>query len=209
MSANRNGNSGIGEDQKLSPPVCIEPVQIPIEGILPARALSRVEQPEHSMTSRDVHSPTRRFRSCACVMLANFSDETLTVPKATVLGIAEGISESLVDKINVRSEAKLNEPAKPPRKRKNEILYNKLLHGKLDHLSSAEREHIKPVLRKYAHVFHDEDSNDFKGTTVIEHEIPIGDARPIRRPPIQNPVRCERRNGTTGREDVQERDHPS
>ena len=117
-----------GKEQKLPPLVCIEPVQIPIGGILAARALSRVEQSEHSMTSRDAHSPTGRLRSCACVMLANFSDETLTVPNATVLGIAERISESLVEKINVRSEAKLNEPAKPPRKRKNEILYDKLLH---------------------------------------------------------------------------------
>ena len=135
-----------GKDQKLPPLVCIEPVQIPIEGILPARAVSRVEQPKHNMTSRYGHSSTGRLHSCAYIMLANFSDETLTVPKATVLGIAEGISENLVDKINVRTEAKLNEPAKPPRKRKNEILYDKLLHGKLDHLSSADREHIEPVL---------------------------------------------------------------
>jgi len=32
-------------------------------------------------------------------MLTNFSDEALTVPKATVLGVAEEISESVVDKI--------------------------------------------------------------------------------------------------------------
>ena len=96
------------------------------------------------------HRPTGKLRSCACVMLANFSDETLTVLKATVLGIAGGISESLVDKISVTSEAKLNEPTKPPWKRKNEILYDKYLLGKLHHLSSAEREHIEPVLRKYA-----------------------------------------------------------
>jgi len=33
-------------------------------------------------------------------MLTNFSDEALTVPKATVLGVAEGIPESILDKIN-------------------------------------------------------------------------------------------------------------
>jgi len=38
-------------------------------------------------------------------VFANFSDDALTIPKATVLGIAEGISESLVDKLNARSEA--------------------------------------------------------------------------------------------------------
>jgi hypothetical protein len=120
-------------------------------------------------------------------MVANFSDEALTIPKATVLGIAEGISESLVGKINARSETNLIEPAKPPRKRKNETLYKNLLHGKLDHRTPEERAHIEPVLIKYAHVFHDEDSNDFKGTTVIEHHIHVGDAQPIRRPQYKTP----------------------
>ena len=70
------------------------------------------------MTSRNDRNPTGRLHSCACVMFANFSDEVQTIPNATVLGIAEGISESLVDKINATSEANLIEPAKPPRKRK-------------------------------------------------------------------------------------------
>ena len=36
-------------------------------------------------------------------------------------------------------------------------------------------------------VLQDEETNDFKGTNVIEHEIPIGDARPIRRPQYRTP----------------------
>jgi len=52
-------------------------------------------------------------------MVANFSDEALTIPKSKVLGIAEGISESMVDKINAKSETNLMEPAKPPRERRN------------------------------------------------------------------------------------------
>jgi len=46
-------------------------------------------------------------------MVANFSDEALTISKATVLAIAEGISESMVDKIYAKSETNLIEPAKP------------------------------------------------------------------------------------------------
>jgi hypothetical protein len=46
---------------------------------------------------------------------------------------------------------------------------------------------IKPIQVKYAHVFHDEETNDYKGTNVMEHEIPIGDARPIRRPQYRTP----------------------
>jgi hypothetical protein len=46
---------------------------------------------------------------------------------------------------------------------------------------------IEPVLLKYAHVFHDEETNDFKGSDIIEHQILIGDSRPIKRPPYRVP----------------------
>jgi hypothetical protein len=36
-------------------------------------------------------------------MIANFSEEALIIPKATVLGIAEQVPEPLVDRINARS----------------------------------------------------------------------------------------------------------
>jgi hypothetical protein len=120
-------------------------------------------------------------------MLANFSDQTLTVLKSTVLGIAEEASEALIDGLNQRKEPDSYRPQKPQRKRKNEALYRKLLNGKLDHLSQEDRELIEPILLKYAHVFHDEETNDFKGTNFMEHEIPIGDARPIRRPQYRTP----------------------
>jgi hypothetical protein len=74
----------------------------------------------------------------------------------------------------------------PPRTKKNEV-YNKLLSGKLDHLNSDGRRHIEPVLLKYTHVFHDEDTNDFKATQVMEHQILVGDAKPIRKPPYRTP----------------------
>ena len=65
---------------------------------------------------------------------------------------------------------------------KTDALYQKLICGKLDHLTLGDKQQIEPVLRKYTHVFHDEDMNDFKGTNVIEHQIPIGDAQHIRHP---------------------------
>jgi hypothetical protein len=40
----------------------------------------------------------------------------------------------------------------------------------------------EPVLHQYKHVFHDEESNDFKSTGVVEHQIDKGNAKPIRRP---------------------------
>jgi len=40
---------------------------------------------------------------------------------------------------------------------------------------------------KYKHVFHQEGSNDFKGTDLVEHRIVTGDAKPIRKAPYRVP----------------------
>ena len=48
----------------------------------------------------------------------------------------------------------------------------------MDNLPQEERQLIEPVFLKYAHLFHDDETNDFKGTNIIEHEIPVGDAGP-------------------------------
>jgi hypothetical protein len=71
-------------------------------------------------------------------MLTNFSNEPLVVPKATVLGIAEEISEPLVDSINAGCKADADSPTKPHRRKNNDAVYNKLLKGKLDHLSRED-----------------------------------------------------------------------
>jgi len=46
---------------------------------------------------------TSASNDCAYCVIANFSEEALIIPKATVLSIAEQIPEPLVDRINVRS----------------------------------------------------------------------------------------------------------
>ena len=109
-----------------------------IYSVLSARALSRVEPSVQDVTSQNDLVKARRRRGYACVMLATFSDEVLTLPKATILGVAEEVSESIVDKNNPGTETNLTEPTEPPRKRKNEALYEKLLRGKLDHLSQED-----------------------------------------------------------------------
>ena len=174
----------------LPPLVCVEPAQIPIEGILPARGLTRVEPRSNGssdLTSRDSCDTVRTSDNRALVMIANFSREELTIPKATVLGVAEEITEELVDQINAEDEPKSDLVNDRQRKRRSKLLYRKLLLGKLDHLSEEEKQVIEPVLMKYAHVFHDEDSNDFKGTDVIEHQIVLEDTRPIRKPQYRVP----------------------
>ena len=76
------GRLELEEEQKLLPLVLVKPAQVPIEGILPARGLSRVElsvQTLRSMTSQDDHTVVRA-RSVN-VMVANFSKKELTIPK--------------------------------------------------------------------------------------------------------------------------------
>jgi len=78
--------------ESLPPLVCVEPAQLPVEGILTARALSRVMSGalEPSRTEAQSNcSQTGPPKNCAYVMIANISGETLTLPTATVLGEAE------------------------------------------------------------------------------------------------------------------------
>jgi hypothetical protein len=62
----------------------------------------------------------------------------------------------------VEKVSDLISPVKPSRKRKNELLYDQLLQGTLDHLNPDERRHIEPVLINFAIVFYVGKSNDFK-----------------------------------------------
>ena len=100
------------KERRIPSLVCVETATIHLEGILPARVLSRV-----GTSVNEASQPGR-----ALVMLANFSHETLTLPKSTVLGVAEEVSEELVDKINTPEQTNLDSPARPRRKRKNEAL---------------------------------------------------------------------------------------
>ena len=174
----------------LLPLVCVEPAQIPIEGILPARGLTRVELRSNGssqVTSRDSCDTVRTPDNRALVMVANFNKEELTIQKATVLGVAEEIIKELVNKINADDKPKTDLVNDRQRKKRNELLYRKVLLGKLDHLSEEEKQLIGPLLMKYAHVFHDEKSNNFKGTDVIDYQIVLEDTRPIREPQYRVP----------------------
>ena len=78
-------------DQDLPPLVCVEPAHIPIE-VVPARGLSCVETRVNErprITSRNIRDISTARNKCALVIVANFSEEELVIPKAPVLGIAE------------------------------------------------------------------------------------------------------------------------
>ena len=103
-------------------------------------------------------------------MVAHFSDKSL-IPKLTVLSVAEEASEALIDRFNEGNRSGLDPSEKQKGRGKNEAVYRKLLGGKLNLLPNDDRENIEPVLRIFVHVFHDEDSKDFKRTGVVEHLV--------------------------------------
>jgi hypothetical protein len=93
------------QEQDPQPLVCVEPVHNPIEGVLPACALTRVECSRRNtslMTSQADHMAAKPLNARAYVILANFSDQTLTLPKSTVLVLEEEVSESQIGRINQR-----------------------------------------------------------------------------------------------------------
>jgi len=73
--------------------------------------------------------------------------EELTNPKATIIGVAEQITEEFVNKINAEDKPK-STPVNDRQRKRNELLYRKLLRRKLDHLSEKEKQVIEPVLMK-------------------------------------------------------------
>jgi len=65
--------------------------------------------------------------------------------------------------------------------------FKKYIDEKLAHLSHAERKILKPVLIRYAGIFHYDEDNDFKSTNVVVHKIETGDATPIKKAPYKTP----------------------
>jgi hypothetical protein len=115
-------------------------------------------------------------------MVANFSLEELFLPKATILGVGEGMSAGLVSAINdgQKEGYARNRLNNKPMVKINES-FKQYLNGTLGHLPQEERATLEPVLLRYRHVFYDEDTNYFRGTDVIEHRIITGEAAPIRK----------------------------
>jgi len=114
-----------GNSRNPSCLLCVEPANVPIEGICVARVVTRPSVEIHknqpggksvlstSCTQLNIHSPdvphdlkvikqldgTPEIRyppDSVTLMIANFSDEELTLPKGTILGVAQEIPENLV-----------------------------------------------------------------------------------------------------------------
>ena len=67
--------------------------------------------------------------------MANFSDEPLTIPKSTVLGVVESVSETWVNLVNSDGQTIEMVPTERRRKEGCKALNCKRLQDKLDHMS--------------------------------------------------------------------------
>ena len=137
--------------QEAPPLLCVESAQLPHEGVLAARELSLVHtsgrRDETRVTSRDAclsKLSTSCRRDLVHVMLANFSQEEIVLPKATVIRFAEEISPSVVAAINDEGPSDLTAD---PHKRNGgrdvytvarEVKFKRYLGSTLVHLSKRE-----------------------------------------------------------------------
>jgi hypothetical protein len=83
---------GLEKLQDCSALLCVNPAFIPIQKVLSAPVLSRVETNAHEtteLTSQSAGAVTDTSESKVYVMLANFSQEDLILPMATVLDVTE------------------------------------------------------------------------------------------------------------------------
>jgi len=178
--------------------VCVEPTQMPFEGVLAARGLSPVLSSENRsgearVTSRCLrtnHLAYDRKSELVHIMLVKLSGEEIVLPEATVVGRAEEISPSLVAAINadtnpaaerdVRERTHVNTVA-------DETKFRDYVNQVLGHLPKQDREVMEPVLIKCRHVFHLYEDSPFPGTDLVEHMIVTGEARPIRKAPYRIP----------------------
>ena len=112
------------------------------------------------------------------------------LPKRTVLGVAEETSVSIVAAINEEGTSNFRNTREKHLKVYmvvNDTSFKEYLQDKLRHLSQAEWSVMEPILIKYRHIFHEEGSNYFRGTDLVEHKIVTGNAKPIRKPGYRVP----------------------
>jgi hypothetical protein len=161
--------------------VCVEPAQLPVEGVLVARALSRtVQKPAPQtlklqammvMMSVDSQLSQSSPHVYVHVMMTNFAHEEIVLPKSTAVRLDEEISEALLAAINAEKTPLVGPGARHPPQNEIDPEFRKYVEEKLAQLIQDDRQVKEPILLKYQHVFHDKTHNDFKGTDLVKHRI--------------------------------------
>ena len=116
----------------------------------------------------------------------NPTDEPRKVYRGTVAAICEPISE-LIDVNPVVATCKPRTPVEKgkPGQVPNHLV--ELLERSCKYLGPQQRQELGSLLAEYQHSFA-KSSNDLGRTSLVEHRIDTGDARPIKQPPRRLPM---------------------
>ena len=119
-------------------------------------------------------------KKCDLVMVANFSEEELVIPKATVCGVVQA-SESLTDRFSTTSERSSDSPARQPRKKKSEKLWRGKLDFIVEHRAESKKGHVDALS---SHV-----ATAVQGGTLDKVKVPRKQARdtPCAKREVRNP----------------------
>ena len=117
------------------------------------------------------------------IKLVNFSGE-IVLPMATVIGVAEEVSSSLLAAIHAERDAREGTYVYTVA---DETKFREYVNQVLGYLPKQDRDVLEPVLRKYRNLFHLYEDSPFPGTVLEEHRIVTGDARRIRKAPYRVP----------------------
>jgi hypothetical protein len=119
------------------------------------------------------------------VQIVNLSLEEITLSKHMRVGIASPTENCVGDGLErVQSVNKSKGHGDEDRSARD---FESYLNRKLGHITERDKNYLKPVLRKYQHLFYQEGSTAIGCTRKIQHQINTGDALPIRKAPYRIP----------------------
>ena len=139
-----------------------------------------------------VNTPERRkkVQLCHINMLKKYhTRENMDSSEQSVAFVVQGVvSEKEDEKLESDAECPIPEPVGASVKMMNsEILSN--LDNKLGHLSPEQQNDITDIIHDYSALFPDIPGR----TTVVEHDVDIGDSKPVKQHPYRvNPVKAEK-----------------
>jgi len=152
--------------------------EIIVQGTIQSKGLGKetlcLIEPEQKMYLEDgpiVAKTLVRGEQQIPLRVMNLSNETQTVHPGTHIATASQVTEVEPVALNVKRPCSRNVPAHL------QDLYERTAEG----LDPKQRKDVASLLKKYADVFSDGDS-DIGRTGIIKHKIDTGDSRPVKQP---------------------------
>jgi hypothetical protein len=119
------------------------------------------------------------------IQVVNLSLEEITLSKHMCVGIASPTETCVGDgpeKVHIVNKSKGHGDED-----RSEQDFESYLSRKLEHMAERDENCLRPVLRKYRHLFYQEGSTAIGCTSRIQHKIDTGDALPIKKSPYRIP----------------------